>query len=85
MASRGASLFAFFFCNEKKKGGFGAQPHKKPRLGVWPWAGCKGALNGAITRTSADRLVVSRTGAHATRAVITTGTHRRINSTKVRT
>ena len=26
MASRGASLFAFFFCNEKKKGGFGAQP-----------------------------------------------------------
>ena len=26
MASRGASLFAFFFCNEKKKGGFGAPP-----------------------------------------------------------
>ena len=30
MASRGASLFAFFFCNEKKKGGFGAQPQELP-------------------------------------------------------
>ena len=30
MASRGASLFAFFFCNEKKKGGvWGAAPDKK--------------------------------------------------------
>ena len=28
MASRGASLFAFFFCNEKKKGGFGAPPQE---------------------------------------------------------
>ena len=30
MASRGASLFAFFFCNEKKKGGFGVQPQELP-------------------------------------------------------
>ena len=30
MASRGASLFAFFFCNEKKKGGFGAPPQELP-------------------------------------------------------
>ena len=30
MASRGASLFAFFFCNEKKKGGFGAPPQESP-------------------------------------------------------
>ena len=30
MASRGASLFAFFFCNEKKKGGFGAPPRRLP-------------------------------------------------------
>ena len=28
MALRGASLFAFFFCNEKKKGGFGAPPQE---------------------------------------------------------
>ena len=37
MASRGASLFAFFFCNEKKKGGFGAPPQEllhKPKGGT---------------------------------------------------
>ena len=37
MASRGASLFAFFFCNEKKKGGFGAPPQEllhKPKGGA---------------------------------------------------
>ena len=37
MASRGASLFAFFFCNEKKKGGFGAPPQEllhKPKDGA---------------------------------------------------
>ena len=36
MASRGASLFAFFFCNEKKKGGFGAPPQE---LLCAVWAG----------------------------------------------
>ena len=42
MASRGASLFAFFFCNEKKKGGFGAPPQELPHkpLGTDQTAKC---------------------------------------------
>ena len=42
MASRGASLFAFFFCNEKKKGGFGVQPQELPHkpLGTDQTAKC---------------------------------------------
>nr|DAG75369.1 MAG TPA: hypothetical protein [Caudoviricetes sp.] len=35
--------------------GFG-KPHKKPRLGAWPWAGCKDVLNSAITRAERGQI-----------------------------
>ena len=45
MAFRGASLFAFFFCNEKKKGGFGAPPQELPHK---PKDGAKGLKFGKL-------------------------------------
>ena len=59
MASRGASLFAFFFCNEKKKGRFGVQPHELPHK---PKGGAKGLKFGkwyAIKRKQGEKCYFS--------------------------